>query len=374
MQVDDQQQVLAVSNSDPPPQSIDLGNVALLPGLVNAHTHLEFSDCEQPIGTPGMELASWIGHVVSQRGAATQKQKLDAIELGLRESMNSGTCLIGEICTPPLQYPTGNQQPQVYCFAEVLGLSKERYQERMDASYQQFETRPTSTGWSPHAPYSTNPQAVQWCIDRAIQHNQAIAMHVAESPAERELIADGSGPFRVALESLGAWRPDLFPRGDNSIESLIQQLAQAPRALLVHGNDLQGTEIDLIAEHQNLTVVFCPRTHAFFGHDRHPIDRLLHQGIRVALGTDSRASNPDLNLWREVQHVLNHRPDIAPSCALAMATLNGADAIGVQSLGKIRPGTNAIFGMVRTEASTLDQVYADLACNDYVPVAGTRTD
>ena len=145
---------------------------------------------------------------------------------------------------------------------------------------------------------------------------------------------------------------------------LIQQLAAAPRALLIHGNDLNQKEIELLSEHANVTVVYCPRTHGFFQYDVHPVNRLTASGVRVALGTDSRASNPDLNLWKEVQYLLNRRPDIRPQDVLQMATLHGADALGRHDLGRLEVNRLARFAAIATNASTVEQVYEACAHED----------
>ncbi len=137
------------------------------------------------------------------------------------------------------------------------------------------------------------------------------------------------------LRSLGVWRDDLFPWGDDPFGLLIDRLSNAPRVLLVHGNDLNDAEIHCLQNHPNITVVYCPRTHDFFEYDKHPVDRMLAAGIPVALGTDSRASNPDLNLWREVQFLLQHRSDLAPDEVIRMATLERC-----RRSGPIGPGTN----------------------------------
>lgn len=149
---------------------------------------------------------------------------------------------------------------------------------------------------------------------------------------------------------------------------LIQQLSAASRTLLVHCNDLRDNEIATLAQHENMSAVFCPRTHAFFGYERHPVAELIAAGVRVALGTDSRASNPDLNLWREAQWLMNHRPDISPADVLKMATLNGGDALGQRDVGRIEVGAAAGLGKVSTSAKTVENLYRDLATIGYTPL------
>ncbi len=190
-------------------------------------------------------------------------------------------------------------------------------------------------------------------------------MHVAESPAERELLTSGAGPFADALQDIGVWQLGLFPWGADPLAQLIDQLAAAPRALLVHGNDLRTAEIERVAKHPQLTVVYCPRTHAYFGYEKHPVAELRKAHVRVALGTDSRASNPDLNLWREVQFLLQQRSDLSPEEIIRMATFSGADALGRSDLGRIEAGCRPGLGYVDTHAATLPGVYADLASNEF---------
>ena len=348
----------------------DLGDVALLPKLVNAHTHLEFSDCSEPIGESGIRLSSWIRQVIAARGVGSRSEREQAIRRGMDESDRVGVGLIGDIATPPSSY---SRQPAVVSFAEVLGLSDQRSAERVEASRAHQsdvgEWPNVEFGISPHAPYSTPPNLIQSAVDRAQEANIPVAMHVAESAEERDLLERGGGPFADSLREAGVWREGLFPYpGDEPLSQIIAQLARSPRALLVHGNDLRDGELEQIARHSNLTVVYCPRTHAFFRHPRHPVDQMLRMGIRVALGTDSRASNPDLNVWGEVQWLLRHRTDLDPLRVLEMGTRAGADAllgVGGRGHGRIRTGcdVNSVVA-VKTTADRLDQVWRDFAVGD----------
>ncbi len=343
--------IVGLGEGSPPSPAQDLGDVALLPGLVNAHTHLEFSDCQQPIGHAGTPLPEWIGQVVAARADSTAQQKAGAIKRGMEESARAGVTLIGEIATPPCDYPTDLETPDIHPFAEVLGLSDERSGERLRAADTLTAAR-DDAGVSPHAPYSTSKAAIAACLDLAIRRQRTVAMHVAESPAERELLINGSGPFATALKALGAWQAGLFPWSDRPVIDLIEQLSSAPRVLMIHGNDLTDLEIGHLSRYPHLSVVYCPRTHAFFRYDPHPVDRLLTAGVRVALGTDSRASNPDLDVWKEVQHLLKHRIDLDPQAVLAMATRQAPNALGRLDLGRIEFGSRALLGTVRSTPPT----------------------
>lgn len=276
--------------------------------------------------------------------------------------------LMGEITTPPCVYTEGDDIPCLVTFAEVLGLSAERANERLNAAIEHNATS-ASAAWSPHAPYSTSRDIVDQCIEHSARTRRPLAMHVAESPEERELLRSGSGPFAETLRQLGVWREGIFPWGEDPFGVLIEHLSRAHLPLLVHGNDLQPAEIEALSQHAHMSVVFCPRTHAFFQHERHPVDRLRSAGVRVALGTDSRASNPDLNLWREVQYLLHHRGDLDPADVIAMATIAGADALGHKNKGRIAVDCRTRLGYVNTSADNLDRLHDDLAQGDYVPLA-----
>ena len=363
----DDGQVVAFGSGKAPRPAKDLGDIAILPGLVNAHTHLEFSDCSDMIGFPGISLPEWIGQVVSTRRATDEISRSEAIERGMTECARTGTCLVGEITTPPCNYPSQLNDVDLISFAEVLGLSSERGRERLDVAKAHLGLDGCS-GVSPHAPYSTSRETLEACLQVANAKQRSLAMHVAESPYERELLESGAGPFAEALKSMGVWRDDLFPWPKNPFLWLIEQLARAPRSLLIHANDFSEAEIVKLAEYPHLTVVYCPRTHHFFQYELHPVATMLSYGVRVALGTDSRASNPDLNLWSEAQFLWQHRVDLAPESVLRMATWSGSEALGRDDVGCISAGCLAKLGFVRSTASTKEDLFCDFANHEYAPL------
>jgi cytosine/adenosine deaminase-related metal-dependent hydrolase len=117
--------------------------------------------------------------------------------------------------------------------------------------------------------------------------------------------------------------------------------------LVIHGNYLDAVEFDWLQNHPQVSVVYCPRTHAYFQHAPHPWREMLERGINVALGTDSRGSNPDLSLWREMQFLATTFPDVDPARILAMGTRRGAAALGRDSeQGTLEPGKQALLASV----------------------------
>jgi len=167
-------------------------------------------------------------------------------------------------------------------------------------------------------------------------------MHLAESREELELLQSHAGPLVELLQSLGAWHPGELPMGLRPLDYL-RQLATAERALVIHGNYLGRDEIELLgSQRERMSAVYCPRTHAYFGHEAYPLAEMLTAGVRVAVGTDSRASNSDLSLFEELRHIIQHHRGVAPADILRMGTLAGAEALGIeQEFGSITPGKRA---------------------------------
>ncbi|QDU96976.1 amidohydrolase family protein [Lignipirellula cremea] len=319
---------------------IDLGNAAIVAPLVNAHTHLEFSDLDVPIGTPGEPLPAWIRKVVAQRRAAADRQDLpvlreQALARGLAESSAAGVRLLGEIATAPWSYsPWQAADAAGVIFYELLGMAPQRQEVLLQAAREHLQAGlawgpSRRAGLSPHAPYTVTPELTAAVCQLSAESGCPVAMHLAESPEELRLLSHGDGPFRDMLVELGAWRPDVFSSALRPLDYL-RWLSRAERALVIHGNFLDAEEIAWIGRHRSrMTVVFCPRTHTFFQHRRYPLPEMLAAGIPVALGTDSRASNPDLQLWSEVQQVRRLYPEVPAAMILQMATVNGAAACGL---------------------------------------------
>ncbi len=367
---------------------IDLGDSVLLPGLLNAHTHLEFSSLEQPFPA-GASFPDWISQVVSYRrereaaavhsAGSVEADIATAIRKGLVESFFRGSVLVGDIVSQPWQtswLPTVAELgrtarslgaflqvansaatrilasrkglewtehfrpicfPQVVAFPELIGLQGDRVRESCAWAGSLHPGRScellNSLGASPHAPYSTNLPYARKCLAKLPAH-QLVAMHVAESRDELEWLAHGTGAFRDAFLRLGV--PVDLPRA--SIEECISLLA-ARKALLIHGNYLTKAQLEQVAAAKSMAVVYCPRTHSHFGHDSYPLDLLRAARIRVVLGTDSRASNPDLSLWDEVVHVRQRYDRISDVELLSSVTNSSARALGVEKdLGSLEIG------------------------------------
>jgi len=340
-----------------------LGNVAIIPGLVNAHTHLELSDVAQPL-QPSTPFASWIRAVIHHRQERTASTSVITNE-GHQECTQTGTTLLGDIVSDKLTVaayqPAGTK---VIAFRELIGLLPVQAAAQLEQarSFLQ-ENQPAANVWcglSPHAPYSVHQHLVQQLSELAEEQNVPVAMHLAETVEELELLTRGSGPLQQFLESMGIWKADLIPQRTR-ILNYLQLLATAPRVLVVHGNYLDDEEITYLANHSQFTTIYCPRTHAFFSHTAHPWLRLLQQGAAVAIGTDSRASNPDLNLWAELIFLRQQHPEVSPTLLLELGTLAGARAVGMEhATGSLTVGKSADIAVVKLPEANVSDPYTIL--------------
>jgi len=326
----------------------DLGDVALIPGLVNAHTHLEFSDLAEPV-SPATPFTAWIRSLVANR--RQRDPSADPVSQGLRESARAGTTTVGEIASPGWNledFQSANSRAVI--FQELLGLAASQHDAQLALAKEHLAAPREERlihGISPHAPYSVRPPLYQALVDLAVERGAPLAVHLAETRAELELLKNGRGEFVELLRGFGVWDETAIPRGSRPLDYL-RPLEAVQHALVIHGNYLDDEEIAFLAERPQITVVYCPRTHAYFGHTPHPWLRLLKADASVAIGTDGRGSNPDLSVWRELQFLHSRFPQVDPAMLLELGTIRGARALGVDdSTGSLAPGKAADLAVVR---------------------------
>lgn len=369
--------VVAVGRHRPPPEAMDFGDAIILPGLVNAHAHLEFSALPEPFATNG-GLPAWISRVVAWRRSratgfgATRFGATDdvaaAIRSGLHESGAAGVTAVGEIATtisPATVAAYAASGARVRVYREALGLSPAAATAgfaQVVRDVARLERRGLAAGISPHAPYSVAAPLARR-IGRAIAaHGPPTAMHLAESLEEAELLATGGGPLRDLLESLGAWDrgspPELVPVAD-----WITMLARGPRGLVVHATHM-GRDADSLARlarhRDRLGVVICPRTTQALSGTLPPVALLRAAGLRISLGTDGRGSNPDLSLLTECR-TLVAAGLTTPLEALRMATVHAAWGLRLDHVcGRLTPGRAADLVILRPPAATSDPCGAAL--------------
>jgi len=336
----DRGRIVAVGRGRPSEPCLDLGEVILAPGLVNPHCHLEFSDLACPLEAPG-GLAGWIPGVVAARRDRPADATAAAIRRGLVESAAAGVTLVGEIASDATGGDPASDLPAMRRYRECLGLGDDAAA-RGRRAIGEVDRLPDSVlaGLSPHAPYSVSAALGRELIGAARRRGLPVQMHLGESPDEAELLAGGSGPFRSMLESLGAWPSP--PPVLLSAAEWIGRLARCSRGAVIHAGFLDDDALARLAGHANrLGVVVCPRTARRLTGRLPPIERLRGAGLRLAVGTDSRASNPDLDPRRDAGELVAAGL-VTPAEAVRMITTHAAWMLAMDRVaGRIAPGMPA---------------------------------
>jgi aminodeoxyfutalosine deaminase len=351
----------------------DLGNVAILPGLVNAHTHLEFSNLTKPLGEPGIGLVDWIRLIRHE----SLEVRIQAVKKGINECVRFGTTTIGEISQgnfPASELEKENMPVDGTAFLELIAPTPERVAAAMDIVQKHLDPEHIPNwqcGFSPHAPYSVHLDLLEKIIELSVQRQIPLAMHLAESREEIQWLEEKNGPVKNLLTDLGAYDPATASQCSRPLDYL-EMLAVASRVLIIHGNYLSRDEIGLLADHaETMALVYCPRTHQYFGHDRYPLERMLTAGVTVCLGTDSRASSPDLDMLAEIRLVRQHYPELSPGMVLQLGTLHGAKALGRDAeIGSLETGKYANLAIVPLPVRKSAGPY-DLLFDSDKPVAAT---
>jgi aminodeoxyfutalosine deaminase len=325
----------------PAAPTTNFGDALILPGLVNPHTHLELSDLSPPLRRPA-DFVPWLTQAIPRANNPTGSPA-EATLLGIRQCLRFGVTCVGDITAfPRLTRPMLAQSPlHVVSFGEIraMGLRRGNLDAQIaSAADQACASAHLRVGLSPHAPYSVEVDGYAACVRRARQDNLPLATHLAESPDEEAFLRNHEGQFRRLWQSL-PWHDELIPRFAGSPIQMAREvgLLDYP-SVLAHVNYCSDADLDLLAAGR-ASVVYCPRTHACFGHRPHRFAEMLARGINVALGTDSCASSPDLDLMAEARLVHKLRPNLPPETLLRMITLNGALALGLERrIGSLEAG------------------------------------
>ncbi len=358
----------------PDAEIVEMGDAIVLPGLVNAHTHLELSHIRCGDSSGG-HLAEWIVKSVMPQALRTpspgtpgegrgggsnpsvrlmpppspspgvpaegKNNAVDAaVRAGVEQCMKFGVTSVGDITKQcPLTRAALRGGPlRVVSFGEIQamakrrGLLEERFAKAADTS---SESQWLRVGISPHAPYTVEAEGYRRCLAFAKSQNRPLATHLAETAEETEFLAAHTGPFRNLWETgVNAWSDDVpqFPGGPIRFARELGLLDYP--SLLAHVNYCDDEELEILSAGK-ASVVFCPRTHEFFGHPPHRSREMLKCRINVAVGTDSCASSPDLNIVDDLRLLHRLYPEEPVMLLWEMATRRAARAMSISP----SPGT-----------------------------------
>lgn len=348
---------------------VTLGAVAVLPGLVNAHTHLELSWMRGRV-PPAERMSSWIRALMALRKDVHRDDPL-AMAAGVAEARRSGTAIVGDITNTFASAHALSAGPlRGYIFYELLGFNHPRPIERVEeaaAMVRDARSRGLLASVVPHAPYSVSRALFSAIADVAASEQWVTSVHVAESAEEIEFLKTGGGPWRDLIESLGVWNADWQVPGTGPIAYLQRLGIITSRTLVVHGVQLTDRELQRLRD-IGATVVTCPRSNEWVGAGHPPIARFFASGVRVAVGTDSLASCPDLNLFSELAAMRRLAPQVSASQILHSATLAGAEALAsADEYGSLLPGRRADVLAVTVPDGTTD--VEEYLCSGIAPDA-----
>jgi len=328
----------------------DLGRMAIMPALVNAHTHLELSYLRGRV--PRTEkFLDWIRTIMAARREYPDPADpviVAAARRAIAEARASGTGLLGDISNTLVTAPLLREASMpAQIFYELL---------RFDVSDAESMTREARAkadaaadpggdvrvSLAPHAPYSVSPAlfaAIRADLDA--RSGQVTSVHLGESPEETEFIRRGSGPWRVLLEELGVWTDAWAAPGISPVAYLEQIGFLDRRVLAVHGVQFDGDDLGRLRA-RDMTIVSCPRSNQYVGVGAPSLEAFYAMNVNVALGTDSLASAPDLNMFAELAEARRLAPRVRARTLLESATCRGAAALGFEDdYGTLEVGKRA---------------------------------
>lgn len=323
---------------------VDLGERVLLPGLINAHCHLDYT-CLRGSIPPAKSFTAWIRSINERKAALTPDDYLRSIADGFAEAASFGTTAIANLeAFPELLQDLRPWPLRTWWFAEMIdvrgAVDPLKVFNGMRDSIVRMQSETDSIGLAPHAPFTASAALYREAAAAAEQHDLPLTTHVAESRDEMRMFRDSGGALFDFIQSIGRPMDDC---GEGTTLSLMlrNQLLD-DRWIIAHLNELTASDFELLARAPRFHIVHCPRSHRYFGHAPFAFERLRDLGFSVSLGTDSLASNDDLSLFREMRQLRVTHPAIPTRELLEMVTIAPAKALRQRnSLGQIATGFKA---------------------------------
>jgi len=356
----------------------DLGEVVLVPGLVNPHTHLELG-CYAGLLEPA-PFWTWLQRLARMRREPDNAEReRESVSEGAWRSLRAGVTCVGDISRENVAWQALKNLPiRKVCFVELIHRAEKPPRDVAELSVAVAsvdEDDLLTAGITPHAPYSVPADQIRGAVALAEELGRPWTVHWAETLEEVAFLggkgSDLPGFLRAVVNQCQVESPRSSPT-----EYLSRCTKGRLPGLLAHVNYIEDEELEPLsaAGHR---VVYCPRAHRFFGHSPHPLPRLLRAGVSVVLGTDSLASNDSLSVLDEARYVRAHLPDVAtPELLLRMITLDAAAALGLADrIGSLEAGKQADLAAFACPAEARDPVEALLTQStaaDAVWVAGRR--
>ncbi len=340
-------QVVAVGSASelvarPGEEVIDLGASTLMPGLINAHCHLDYTKFKGSISSR-QSFTEWIKNINALRRSFTPKEYIESIAEGFQMLARGGVTTVANIEAFPELLPQLPVPPlRTWWFLELIDVRTRLDQDEMlRNALGFFETHsdwPGGFGLSPHAPYTASVDLYRLARTCGEKYGMLSTTHIAESVEENEMFSNAQGPLYDFMAELGRDNSDCGQ--GSALSHLIEHGVIGNNCIIAHLNYLQDYDYELLAN-SGASVVHCPKCHTYFGHASFPLKTLREHGINICLGTDSLASNNTLDMRSEMREA-QHLHGLSDREVLEMATIHGARALGqAGKLGQISPGSVA---------------------------------
>ena len=345
--------------------TVDLGEQVLLPGLINAHCHLDYTGLRGKIA-PQKCFAEWIRAINAEKAKLSPDDYLASINEGFAEARKFGTTAVANLTAFPELISEVQPPIRTWWCAELIDIRvPERASELIHAAIELLRSaRPEPVlskvegvaqwGLAPHALFTASRDLFRRCKQVAQRDNGLLTTHLAESREEMQMFRDASGPLYEFIKSIG--RPINDCGNETPLGLFVGALGDRalPQWIVAHLNELTESDFELLETfNSRFHIVHCPRSHNYFGHSPFAFDRLRSLGFNICLGTDSLASNETLSLFDEMRAFQNNFPQVSPEEILQMATVNPARALRSENaLGQIRPGLGADLIAVPYSTST----------------------
>jgi len=335
---------------------VDLGHYVLLPGLINAHCHLDYTCLRSKIPRQ-KSFTDWVRVINAEKGILTAEDYVTSINTGFAEAQRFGTTTIANLIAFPELIAKMNPPIRTWWFAELIDVREPERANKIVESATDSLKRAENWGLAPHAPFTASENLSRDCQEIALRENILLTTHLAESHEEMEMFRDASGPLYQFMKEIGREMTDCGD--DTPLRRFLRHLGNASPAgwIIAHLNELTESDFDLLREMRHkFSIAHCPRSHAYFGHVAFQFERLQRLGFNLCLGTDSLASNDDLSLFAEMRAFQKEFPDVPPEKILEMVTVNPARALRRENkLGKIERGFLA--DMIALPFTTSASVY-----------------
>ena len=299
----------------------DLGEVVLLPGLINAHCHLDYSCLHGEVPWHG-SFTEWLLRLVALKRLKSAEDYQRGFRQGLEDLVQSGVTTVVNIESFPWLMDEFQEAPvRILWCLELLDADRPGEAERVLAEAEAWLDQRAwvgqDYGFSPHAPYTTSAALYRLSAGAAQRRGVLLTTHLAESAEEDDMIRRGTGPMYDHFRRAGRDMTDCKHAG--SVQLLNGWQVLGPRCLAAHVNCVTPLDIRLLQQ-TGTHVVHCPKTHRFFHRDRPMLPAFWAAGINVCLGTDSAASNDRLNLFDEMRTLAHWSPELSAQRILELAT------------------------------------------------------